>query len=90
MTDPNPNQVHSVTFSPEGVALTYMRMPIDVRKNGLLWQHQVQVPLGSDYDDELEALLLAAQALLADVLEDEETAEAIEPDIEEDEEEEDD
>jgi len=80
------NQVAGIEFTPEGVVIGYMRMPRDVRKNGLIWQHQVQVPNGSDYDDEIEALTEAAHALLVDVLDDEDRAEPIDPPTEEEDE----
>lgn len=85
------NVIESIAFTGESVEIAYIRLPVDIRKNGLAWRHQVSVPAGSDYDDEIEALTEAAQALLADVLDDEDRAEPIEPmDEEEEEEEEDD
>lgn len=89
---PDPRLViHGLEATPDGgVVLTYGRVPQDIRKNGLMWQHSVQIPAGSDYDEELEAVSDALQALLEDVLEDEETAEAIDLDEEEEEEVEDD
>ena len=66
-----------------GLSLRYLQYPKDVRKNGLTWQHQVFVPRGSDYDDELDAVDEALQALLADVLDDEDRAEPIDPEEEE-------
>lgn len=72
------NQLMGIDFGPEGLGLGYTRVPADIRKNGLAWQHQVFVPHGSDYDDEIEALVEAARALLADVLDDEDRAEPIE------------
>lgn len=79
------SQLAGIEFLPEGVSLTYVRLPKDVRKNGLVWQHRVLVPSDSDYDDEIETLHDAAQALLADVLDDEDRAEPIDPPTEEDE-----
>lgn len=73
------NQLSAIEFRPDGVCLAYGRYPTDIRQNGLIWQHQVLVPRGSDYDDEIEALMETAQALLTDVLEDEATAEPITP-----------
>lgn len=82
------NQIEGIEFGPDGVAMSYIRLPADVRKNGLAWRHQVLVPSGSDYDDELEALAEAAGALLADVLDDEDRAEPVDlPDEEESDEE---
>lgn len=43
-----------------------------------MWQHTVQIPVGSDYDDEIEAVTEALRALLEDVLDDETRAEPIE------------
>lgn len=83
--------INGVEVTPEGgLVIAYGRFPRDVRKNGLMWTHQVMVPPGSDYDDEIEAVTEALQALLVDVLEDEETAEPVEPQEPEEEEEEDD
>lgn len=87
---PEQIDISGVEIVPEGVSISYMRVPRDVRKNGLLWQHNVVVPTGSDYDDEIETFMDALQALLVDVLEDEETAEPIEPTTDEDEDEDDD
>lgn len=83
-------QITGVELSQEGISIGYVRLPADVRKNGLVWQHSVSVPYRSDYDDEIEALVEAAQALLADVLDDEDRAEPIDPSIEEEEEDDDD
>jgi hypothetical protein len=73
-----------------GVEVGYVRVPEDLKKNGLIWQHTVQIPRGSDYDDELDAVMEAIAVLTRDVLEDQELAEPIdidEPEDEEDEEE---
>lgn len=70
-----------------GVVISYGRFPEDVRKNGLMWQHSVNVPAGTDYDDELTTLMDALRTLLLDVLDDETRAEPV--DIEEEEEDED-
>lgn len=83
------NQIAGIEFTPESIVIGYMRVPRDVRKNGLIWQHQVQVPLGSDYEDEISTLLDAATALLADVLDDEDRAEPIDPPTEEEDEDDD-
>ena len=75
--------IHSMEVTAEGLGVTYTRYPTDIRKNGLAWQHHVLVPFDSDYDDELEAVQIAMQALLKDVLDDEDRAEPIAPDEEE-------
>ena len=72
-----------------GIEVGYVRLPQDVRKNGLVWQHTVQIPRGSDYDEELDDLMDALVVLLTDVLEDEATAEPIDMPDEEDEDEDD-
>lgn len=79
------NEISGIEFGAEGLTVTYVRVPRDIRKNGLIWQHQVGVPHGSDYGDEIEALTEAAQALLTDVLDDEDRAEPIEQQHEEEE-----
>lgn len=71
-------QISNVELLDGAVAISYVRLPQDMRKNGLLWQHTVVVPIGSDYDDELEAFTDALQELLADVLDDETRAEPVE------------
>ena len=47
-------QILGVQFLDEGVEVAYMRVPADVRKNGLLWTHAVLIPRDSDYEDELD------------------------------------
>lgn len=72
------HEVSAVEFGPDGLLVTYQRIPTDIRKNGLIWQHAVLVPHGSDYDDEIEELVASLRALLLDVLDDEDRAEPIE------------
>ena len=76
-------QVMGVELNPDGIAITYTRIPRDIRKNGLVWQHMVLVPNGSDYDDEISELLDAIGVLIEDVLDDEDRAEPIELEEEE-------
>lgn len=83
-------QITSVVLQDHGIEIGYVRMPQDVRKNGLVWQHKVFVPAGSDYDDEIEAFGVALQELLDDALDDEQRAEPIDMDEDEEEEEGDD
>jgi hypothetical protein len=83
-------QITGVALAPEGIEIGYVRVPRDVRKNGLVWSHAVMVPRGSDYDDEIEALEEALMGLLVDALDDEDTAEAVDLTEDEDEDEEDD
>lgn len=83
-------QITGVLLGDAGIEIGYVRVPADVRKNGLLWQHSVLVPFGSDYDDEIEEFQAALRALLMDALDDEDRAEPIEPEEEEDDDDEDD
>lgn len=69
--------VAAVEFLPDGVAITYMVEPDDVRVNGLVSQHRLFVPSGSDYDDELEEAEGAIKSLLADALDDLETVDHV-------------
>lgn len=84
-------QIVGVNLLDDGsMEIAYIHLPTDAKKNGLLWKHAVHVPVRSDYDDELEAVMDALNALLADVLEDRDTAEAVEleePDEDDEEEE---
>lgn len=87
-------QITGLGVMPDGgIEVGYVRLPTDLRKNGLLWHHSVSVPRGSDYDDELDDLMESLGALMRDVLEDEalaEPVERIEEDDDEDEDEEED
>lgn len=78
-------QITNVGFLPDGIEIGYIRVPRDVRKNGLLWTHSVLVPIGSDYDEEIETFMDALRALLDDALDDEDRAEPINPNEEEEE-----
>ena len=74
---PEPVQITGVTLGEDGIEIGYVRVPDDIRKNGLAWQHRVLVPFGSDYDDEIEEFFEALHALLMDALDDEGRAEPI-------------
>ena len=61
----------SITLDPSGgLALEYTEPAQDIRTNGLVVNKIVFVPPGSDYDNEIEDVRVAVQALLADVEED--------------------
>lgn len=62
--------IATVALEPDALVLTYMTLPADLRENGLAAQHQLTIPKGSDYDDEIEAVTDAVHALLADALDD--------------------
>lgn len=79
-------QILGLQFLEEGVEIGYMRVPADVRKNGLLWTHAVVIPRNSDYEDELDAFQEALKDLLVDALDDEDRAEPVDlPDADEEE-----
>lgn len=58
-----------IDFEDGVVRLTYKTLPQDSR-GPLVAEHSLTIPWGSDYDDELAALVNAAEELLADALED--------------------
>ena len=70
MTTPQRFLIRSITIHPDGVALEFMDADTDMRRNGMQLQHVLFVPEGDDYDDEIQALVDAAHALLIDALED--------------------
>lgn len=83
-------QITGIAISEQGIEIGYLRLPQDVRKNGLAWQHSVLVPRDSDYDEEIGDVEVALLALLADALDDEDRAEPIDltpPDEDDDEDE---
>lgn len=63
--------IRSINFLPTGdVAIEYTHPLQDYKVNGLAVNHQLFVPGDQDYDDEIEAVLDAATALVRDALED--------------------
>lgn len=78
MSENNDLQITGVTFVPDGVEISYLRVPADVRKNGLIWSHAVLIPRNSDYEDELDTFEEGLRELLLDALDDEDRAEPIE------------
>lgn len=63
--------VRGVTFDPDGsVVVEYCAPDQDLKANGVVVNHILMVPVGDQYDDEIETVLTAIQALLVDVLED--------------------
>lgn len=65
-------QIHSISFSPDGVAVAYMDVPTDVRAGGhVIAQHQVQISAAHpDYRMDILELIESARALLSNALED--------------------
>lgn len=63
--------VRGLSFDPDGsITLEYADAEKDVREKGIILNHTLFIPSGQDYDDELQAVVDAVGALLADVLED--------------------
>jgi hypothetical protein len=63
----------------QGVSVSYMTLPADIRATGLAAQHSLLIPVDGDYDDGIETLRDAALALLEDALEDFDKVPAFEP-----------
>jgi len=62
--------IRSIQINPDSVDLAYMD-DADVRLGGAVFQtHHISINRGSNYDNEIDALEGAAEALLTDVLED--------------------
>ena len=62
--------IRSIQVNPDSVDLAYMD-DADVRLGGAVFQtHHISIQRGSNYDNEIDALEAAAEALLTDCLED--------------------
>jgi hypothetical protein len=62
--------IRTITFQDEGLVIEYCHPGQDARSNGVVLNHAMLIPHGSDYDEEIDTLTEAAAALLLDVLED--------------------
>lgn len=62
--------VRNVAIHPDGVAIDYLRLPADTRENGLTVTHNIWIPRGEDYEDELDAIEDAVKEAVMDALED--------------------
>jgi hypothetical protein len=62
--------ITNIAIEPDGVNLTYLTLPDDLRENGLAAQHQISIPTAQDYGEEIDNVKEAALALLEDALED--------------------
>ena len=62
--------VRQIAIHPDGVAIDYIRMPEDARENGLTVTHNIWIPRGEDYEDELDAIEDAAREAVLDALDD--------------------
>lgn len=68
--------IRSMTFQPDGsVAVEYVTPATDLRQNGLEQNSVLLIPYGSDYDDEIDALMDLCVDTLEDALEDFESME---------------
>lgn len=70
----------SVNFEQAGINIAYVD-PGDVKASGLVMTRQLFVPYGSEYDDEIDVVVDALNALLLDALEDFPRLPAIAPSI---------
>lgn len=73
--------IRSIAIDAEAVNVEWLDPP---RENGLMQVHQISIPRGADYEDEIDAVVAATEALLVDVLEDAANMPAWEPDDDED------
>lgn len=62
--------VRNVAFTEDGMAVDYIELPADIRENGLTLTHQVFIPEGEDYDEEIDAVRQAALDAIGDALDD--------------------
>lgn len=63
--------LRGLNIEPNGDMLVEYCIPsLDARQNGVILNHTLLVPMGADYDDELEAVQESILALIRDVLED--------------------
>ena len=62
--------IRTITIMPDGVTLEFMDTEGDLRESGLQLQHALFVPDDEEYEDEIQALLDSAHALLLDGLQD--------------------
>jgi len=82
--------IRSIQINPDSIDLAYMD-DADVRLGGAVFQtHHISIQRGSNYDNEIDALEAAAEALLTDVLEDFVSSPAYEIPVQDEEDDEDD
>ncbi len=72
----------SVGFAEEGVSITYMTLPDDVRMQGALFaQHTLNIAANHpNYDDDIDRLRTTVIGLLTDALDDFGESQPVEPD----------
>jgi hypothetical protein len=64
-------EIQNINFDTDGaVHIAYYIPDQDVKAPGVAHLHTLMIPKGFDYDDEITALLDAAEYLILDVLED--------------------
>lgn len=63
--------VRNIEFCEDGIVISYLTIPDDLRATGLMLTRQLHIPTdGGEYVDELDEVLTAVNALLVDALED--------------------
>ncbi len=63
--------IRNIAIEPEGdMEISYFTPRLDVTTPGAVHVHTLIVPAGFDYDDEMRAVLEAADFLIGDVLDD--------------------
>lgn len=62
--------VTKIAFTADGGAKLDFLFTPDVKKNGVLMTHSLFLPAANEYDDGIDAVLSAANELLADALDD--------------------
>lgn len=61
-------EIQNVSFDEQGIELAYYLPEVDVKAPGYARMHTLIIALGGDHDDEIAAVVDAAKALAADVL----------------------
>jgi hypothetical protein len=75
----SPYVIRSITVQPDGLAIEYADVTKDLHANGLQLSHVVFIPAGDDYDDEIDAVTMAAQDALRDALQDHDNLPPMDP-----------
>ena len=63
--------VQQCSLEPDGsLQISFYQPPHDLKANGILHMHTLCIPAGGEYDDEIEAVLIALRDLVTDALQD--------------------
>lgn len=71
--------IQSIQFTPGEVSVTWFEVPDSFRESGMSRTHHLSIPFGQEYGDEIDKVMDAAQAMLADALEDFDASEPFDP-----------